>query len=766
MESLVSKETQLPVQELALSQEASLISSQVDFASMKLNAALIGLMALISSAVPIKQTSSRAVASHEGQCNDTSIRIVSSMHAIPAADSYAYNEITSRDSDINPPFLACIDLYEKPNLDAAGPKLLGTCSSSIACQTIVDPKKSMARQILRTIGSIRMEGNTTCGVYESDNCQEGTLRETISEKNMLSWPPVIPIVEMKVAVMQVALTVLGLVSSSFAAPAVDGVSNQLSSRNEPACIDMWQEPGQKTPIRLNYCIPQDQCIPWKQYYDAESQRGDIGSMDFKGTCCQLFAHDDCNASTGSNDYFVSCTPGNVPPEWRSKVNSIQCYLPGRFNWGWHHKRNEVHAAGAVPPLRFRYTTFEGHTIYLFPSKRENPVSHTSQPTILTTVSDVSYITPTSTFLDITISNTGRPVAPSVTSNAHHSNVLRDHIVSNLVGPPFLNITGSLSHHKPTTTMFNITGSLSHHKPTTTMFNITGSLIHHKPSTTIFNITVSSLSQAHGPSATNSSDYLPNVKRKHTVSNTGDPPMFNTTNPPSTFFGITISNTGRPDGPPTTLPAITISNTGRPDGPPTTLPDITISNTGRPDGPPTTLPDITISNTGRPDGPPTTLPAITISNTGRPDGPPTTLPAITISNTGRPDGPPTTISIPLLTNAKRNHYSTSTIYDLVTSGTVVVTHTVRVGFSAIHTVPDCTAPASTVTVTETETKTMHAAEILKRATTTTLPWNLLPTSGWLSGSGSPIIWSTSNFDLTGGVSSVITAPTFTADSSTV
>ncbi|KAE9983404.1 hypothetical protein BLS_004373 [Venturia inaequalis] len=740
MESLVSKETQLPVQELALSQEASLISSQVDFASMKLNAALIGLMALISSAVPIKQTSSRAVASHEGQCNDTSIRTVSSMHAIPAADSYAYNEITSRDSDINPPFLACIDLYEKPNLDAAGPKLLGTCSSSIACQTIVDPKKSMARQILRTIGSIRMEGNTTCGVYESDNCQEGTLRETISEKNMLSlraeeifinfttsnirafatitdhkhnFQPLLHLskVEMKVAVMQVALTVLGLVSSSFAAPAVDGVSNQLSSRNEPACIDMWQEPGQKTPIRLNYCIPQDQCIPWKQYYDAESQRGDIGSMDFKGTCCQLFAHDDCNAS---NDYFVSCTPGNVPPEWRSKVNSIQCYLPGRFNWGWHHKRNEVHAAGAVPPLRFRYTTFEGHTIYLFPSKRENPVSHTSQPTILTTVSDVSYITPTSTFLDITISNTGRPVAPSVTSDAHHSNVLRDHTVSNLVGPPFLNITGSLSHHNPTTTIFNITGSL----------------IHHKPTTTIFNITVSSSSQAHGPSATNSSGYLPNVKREHTVSNTGDPPMFNATNPPSTFFGITISNTGRPDGPPTTLSDITISNTGRPDGPPTTLPDITISNTGRPDGPPTTLSDITISNTGR------------------------------------PDGPPTTISIPLLTNVKRNHYSTSTIYDLVTSGTVVVTHTVRVGFSAIHTVPDCTAPASTVTVTETETKTMHAAEILKRATTTTLPWNLLPTSGWLSGSGSPIIWSTSNFDLTGGVSSVITAPTFTADSSTV
>lgn len=56
---------------------------------------------------------------------------------------------------------------------------------------------------------------------------------------------------MKVAVMQVALTMLGLVSSSIAAPAVDGVFNQLSSRNEPACIDMWQEPGQKTPIRLN-----------------------------------------------------------------------------------------------------------------------------------------------------------------------------------------------------------------------------------------------------------------------------------------------------------------------------------------------------------------------------------------------------------------------------------------------------------------------------------------------------------------------------------
>lgn len=60
-----------------------------------------------------------------------------------------------------------------------------------------------------------------------------------------------PTVKMKVAVMQVALTVLGLVASSFAAPAVDGVSKQMNSRSEPVCIDMWQNPGRKDPIRLN-----------------------------------------------------------------------------------------------------------------------------------------------------------------------------------------------------------------------------------------------------------------------------------------------------------------------------------------------------------------------------------------------------------------------------------------------------------------------------------------------------------------------------------
>lgn len=57
--------------------------------------------------------------------------------------------------------------------------------------------------------------------------------------------------KMKVTVAQMALIVLGLALPSFAAPAVDGVSKQLSSRNEKACIDMWQDPGRQTPIHLN-----------------------------------------------------------------------------------------------------------------------------------------------------------------------------------------------------------------------------------------------------------------------------------------------------------------------------------------------------------------------------------------------------------------------------------------------------------------------------------------------------------------------------------
>ncbi|TLD18938.1 hypothetical protein E2P81_ATG01666 [Venturia nashicola] len=161
---------------------------------MRLNVVLVGHMAFVSSAVPVKDTSCRAIIARGGQYNDSSIGSVTVMHVVPASDSYAYNanKVSIRDSNIDPPFVTCFDLFEEANMDATGPKMLGVCSSSPACLTIVDPNKSKTQQILKTIGSIRVEGNTTCGVYESDNCQEGTLRETISEKNMLSWPPVIP----------------------------------------------------------------------------------------------------------------------------------------------------------------------------------------------------------------------------------------------------------------------------------------------------------------------------------------------------------------------------------------------------------------------------------------------------------------------------------------------------------------------------------------------------------------------------------------------
>lgn len=154
---------------------------------MKLKVVLAGLMALVGSAVPVED--------NVGRYNHTSLRTVPSMHIVPATDSYAYNanKVSTRDFEINPPLDVCIDIFEKANLDYTGPKMLGTCGSNILCKSIVDSNRPRSQQILKTIGSIRMEGNTTCGVYESDDCFEGTLRETISEKNMLSWPPVIPI---------------------------------------------------------------------------------------------------------------------------------------------------------------------------------------------------------------------------------------------------------------------------------------------------------------------------------------------------------------------------------------------------------------------------------------------------------------------------------------------------------------------------------------------------------------------------------------------
>lgn len=290
-------------------------------------------------------------------------------------------------------------------------------------------------------------------------------------------------------------------------------------------------------------------------------------------------------SSGSHDYFLTCGPGDVPVEWRSKVRSIECYLPGQFNWSWRHKRSMVKAAAAVPPLRFLHTTFEGHTIWLMPTKREEPVSNTVKPPVFTTTS----IKPTSTIFDFTVSNTGRPIAPPATS-------------------------------------------------------------------------------------------LPIVKREHTVSNILHPTIF------TTVSGVSYIE-----------PTFTNYN-------------------------------------------------ITISNPGRPD--------VSLFPTLSGHFP----------NIKRDHYTTSTMFDLSTSGTVVFTKTIRIGYSAKQTDSSNTAPA---TVTVTETETIHAAEVSKPTTTTLLPWNLLPTSGWLSGSGSAITWSTSShINITTGVSSVITAPTTTADVTTL
>ncbi|TID13728.1 hypothetical protein E6O75_ATG01706 [Venturia nashicola] len=268
---------------------------------------------------------------------------------------------------------------------------------------------------------------------------------------------------MKVTVMHVALTALGLAASSFAAPAVDGDSKQVDIHLEPACVDLWQDGAHPTLLQSNYCFPQNKCISRQQYNNGAPEHVGLGAMDFKGTCCQLFAFDDCNESTGSDDYFLTCDPGVIPPKWRSKVNSILCYLPGQLDLGWRHKRDEVKVAGVVPPLRFRYTVFEGHTLRAPLTKREQSVTSTvtlELPTVSTAVSGVSYIKPTYPIFNITISNTVRPDdLPVATLTGHLPIVKCDHKVSDIaeLGLPtaFKTLT-SVSYSKSTDTIFNIT----------------------------------------------------------------------------------------------------------------------------------------------------------------------------------------------------------------------------------------------------------------------------------------------------------------------
>lgn len=155
---------------------------------MKFKALLVGLMAVSTLAIPVADaaSSTAVIGSSSALLSNTSLLSIPSMHVVSATDSFAFNaDLASRRDWLT----VCIDVYEKANFN--GPSFYNQCIYEDLCLTITDASKS--ERELQTIGSVRMEGSTICQVYESDNCSEGTLRETITEKNMLAWPPVIPI---------------------------------------------------------------------------------------------------------------------------------------------------------------------------------------------------------------------------------------------------------------------------------------------------------------------------------------------------------------------------------------------------------------------------------------------------------------------------------------------------------------------------------------------------------------------------------------------
>jgi hypothetical protein len=81
----------------------------------------------------------------------------------------------------------CVDLFELANFNGAA--MYNQCFPEWQCNTIID---QINAKTMLTLGSIRMAGSTTCIVFESANCELSTARKTVTEKNMLGWPPVIP----------------------------------------------------------------------------------------------------------------------------------------------------------------------------------------------------------------------------------------------------------------------------------------------------------------------------------------------------------------------------------------------------------------------------------------------------------------------------------------------------------------------------------------------------------------------------------------------
>ena len=68
-----------------------------------------------------------------------------------------------------------------------------------------------------------MEGSTSCVVFESDNCDKAAARKTFTEKNIISWPPIIPVAAWRQAF--------------YASDQTDSAINKMESEEE---MNGWQ----------------------------------------------------------------------------------------------------------------------------------------------------------------------------------------------------------------------------------------------------------------------------------------------------------------------------------------------------------------------------------------------------------------------------------------------------------------------------------------------------------------------------------------------
>lgn len=224
---------------------------------------------------------------------------------------------------------------------------------------------------------------------------------------------------MKFNIAGMALIVLGLAFVGCAAPAVPEIEkadSHLSPRAlELACIDLWEYPGQQRVIQKNLCNRQDICVPWQYFRDQEQVSRfpyptSIGSMNFEGTCCEIYDTENCN---WKGDFWVMCKPGDVPFGWREKIRSYSCYLPGDWAKKRRNNRSSINAAaaevvkiaGAVPPLPLQRLHASAHHV-----SRDVAAASSIDKTIIRTID--------STFSTTTVSATRSSALDTV--SVHHT----------------------------------------------------------------------------------------------------------------------------------------------------------------------------------------------------------------------------------------------------------------------------------------------------------------------------------------------------------